>query len=196
MPPPAVRYADSAQPTTLAMAALPQPCVRPPTSFHAVSAVLNGVSAQGVCNTGGVLDYFPTNTNNTPEAWSYANQTAAGNAANSSLLPVALYGIPWPKLNFLPRHWTLRSQAAPPAGCGLVQSTRKLQGIATQRVTQPAQFTYTWQLDARAPVAGGQTYSAGEGTTPAPAVTLDLYALNFTSPITNVSLSVRAWVMV
>jgi hypothetical protein len=119
------------------------------------------------------LTFYPPGTRNLPTAWSRANQTAAGNTREDALLPIALYGIPTPKLHASPLSPVLGEPGtAIPAGCfmggGAGSITRKMRrrrerrrallqaaGVPSNTLASPARYAWTWALDGKTPPRQG-----------------------------------------
>jgi hypothetical protein len=116
--------------------------------------------------------FYPDGTGaiNAPSAWSKANQTEAGNTRDDALLPIALYGVPTPRLHASPLSPVLGAPGTPvPDSCatGGAATTRKRRrellqagsgrlggGGPAALLAVPAQFSFSWSLDGKTPRQG------------------------------------------
>ena len=132
-------------PLAVSKAPSPNPAPRPPPLGPAglvlllVPSSLAAVSASVACGATGVFDFHPASTVNKPDAWNADKQTSAGNADTTTLLPIALYGVPNPsEINFQPHHWMISaSNCEEPATASRRRTRRSLLVGAAAVLTAP-----------------------------------------------------------
>jgi hypothetical protein len=146
----------------------------PPTSYAAAL-----VAAQQSCAALGAFNFYPDGTINQPEAWTLANQGAAGNADRGALFPIALLGTPQPALNFLPSHplLTAAGAAAPPAACATI-ATAPSRRLAAAAPAGAIAGTFSWSvaLDGALSASGSAVTLAAATATP-PSWTANVWGL-------------------
>lgn len=98
---------------------------------------------------------------NAPSAWSKRNQSDAGNDRDDALLPIALYGIPAPKLHAMPVSPVLGPAGTlVPGACtrgGPAAATRRRRELLQADggpLAVPAKFSFRWSIDGGAPRVG------------------------------------------
>jgi hypothetical protein len=139
------------------------------------------------------MTYYPPGTQNLPTAWSKANQTAAGNDRDDAMLPIALYGIPAPRLNAQPLSPVLSAPGTiVPGACvsngAAVTRRRRLHQAAgaapgaaavSGLLAVPASYSFSWSVDGGPPTEGqgGPAFNATTGAPLFPSVELNVWDL-------------------